>query len=320
MGVDARGGANSIFIGTLIQGTQQKVGAQPYNPDAPPTPALFAEFYFPLSLGREVVEKVEPNDPREAPPPLEPLTYKEGQNWRRRFEQQPEERVLESWLAQPGLHPLVGEPGSGKSTLLRQWAVRLNEQHLQDGTKPVAFYVALRDVTSEGLDDYFGRPRADGGFELDITPFLSPDPPARAIWLFDGLDELPQELRGQWFTIIQTCSKDVCVVSCRTAVYRGEFGDPMHLMGLAPAAQLSFLRDLVGLWRQQRYPPEFAIADDSWVERLHGAIQGNAQLAPLAGSPLLLTLLAFTHPPTSDLDLATSRPDFYRQVFEKLIA
>ena len=279
------------------------------------------DFFYPLRLGHEVRRPIEPGE-REAPILEFPMWIENPERWRKRFEEEPAERVRDRWLNQPGLHAIVGEPGGGKTTLLRHWA-----QALADMSTPekliVPFYIPLRKVTDEGLTAYFARSIGQGGDGLDVSAYLEDEPPHQPVWLFDGLDELPKAIQEDWLKIIERQQRHVCIVTCRTALYSSElrrhFGEPHYLMGLRTDDQKAFLGQLRVTW-QKAGEPNFQSGGVEWANVLHTKLQKNEQLTRLAGSPLLLRLIALTNPPNNEVkDLPANRVGFYRDAFEELL-
>jgi hypothetical protein len=251
-----------------------------------------------------------------------PMWIEDPSRWRKHFEEEPAETVLKRWLQQPGIHALVGEPGGGKTTLLREWAHTIAAMHTSEQPL-IPFYVPLREVTKDGLKAYFAKAKDQGGYGLEIGQYFTDKPPAQPVWLFDGLDELPSEVRKDWLKIIEYQKHHVCIVSCRTALYdsdyRSYFGNPHYVMGLYPNDQKIFLERLANEWRDgERRERAFATADETWVNDLHGKLQKNTNIRRLAGSPLLLTLIARTNPP-GKLDLPTKRVNFYQKAFKQLL-
>jgi predicted NACHT family NTPase len=286
-------------------------------------PPLSPGFFYPLSLGQVVVARREDKrgDKSEAPPPLEfPFYIEDSEHWRKSFQQQPEAQVLESWLRSPNVYALVGEPGGGKTTLLKHWAVTLAQRTIAQASKSggeqfVPLYIPLRDIKDGTPKDYVRRSISDLG--LNLEPYLSTTSPIPVVWLIDGWDELPSDLKQTWKQYIQGLP-GVRIVSCRTAVYDREFGEPRYVMGLNDTAQRSFLCSLAEVWRERHDLPAFSQANEAWVDRLHSTLQKHPQLRRLAGSPLLLTLIALTNPPTDTVKLPQDRVAFYRQAFDGL--
>jgi len=291
--------------------SKQKQQPKPYIPEPE------ADIYFPLKLAIEVEEKV--NNPDEA---LQgffldyPGWVEQEEKWRTRLDIKPANEFLDELVGTPGLHVIVGEPGGGKTTLLRHLGKQLLERNM------IPLLVPLREVGKEGIVDFFERQKKRFNLDFDALPYLKNDlsTDISLIWLFDGWDELPRDLQEQWAKLIRDQSRFPCFVSCRIAQYSNYFGKPYYLMGLYPDEQKNFLNDLAKSWKDsEKYDSNFRSVTGDWVSKLHSKLQENKQLKRLAGSPLLLTLIAKTNNPTTESNFPLKRIDFYRNAFRSLI-
>lgn len=282
-------------------------------------PLPFPSFYHPLYVGQVVSQRAEQQDSCDGGLLEFPLVWTEAAStpgWRWRFQRVMERTVFGQWTRRPGQYALVGEPGAGKTTLLREWRLRLDNTISANVHKLGHFYVPLREVRQRDIEVYFQQE-----FRIDVRQFTQDAPADPLIWLFDGWDELASERKVGWRRAIQHLP-GVRIVSCRTAYYHGEFGEPHFLMGLLAPEQQEFLHKLADVWSsswdaslQQR---GFSEADGKWGNLLCKALQRHTQLRQLAGSPLLLTLIAYLCPPGSRIALPKDRVAFYQEAFRGL--
>ena len=284
----------------------------------PEIPTPDTTIYFPLRLAKEVKEKVENPDGRhEIFIPDYPGWVEQEEKWRNRLEIKAADEVLDKLLDTTGLHVIVGEPGGGKTTLLRNLG-----RNLQNQVNVLPLYVPFRSVKSESIRDFFDNTWKKAIPPYDVLPYLENGFPkdVKVVWLFDGWDELAGGLREQWKKLINDQKEHVCLVSCRIAQYNNDFGKPYYLMGLYSEEQKQFLSDLATSWKDgEKADPHFSNVTDAWIDELHSKLQENEQLRHLAGSPLLLTLIAKTNNPAKGIELPLKRIDFYRKAFRSLI-
>lgn len=273
-------------------------------------------FFYPLSIGFEVAS----TSNAESEIKKFPLYAENSSLIDKHFDVRPEKDVLKLFLDSTSINILLGEPGGGKSTLLTEWAYQLNQAHLENSNNPIAFLVRIRDVSEKGLVSYFSTPRDAGGHGLNISAYVGEEPPSKTVWLFDGLDELDTNVRNKWLQIIQSRSNQTVIATCRTRHYHQEFlGKPYYIMGLDPSLQQKFLAKLATAWKVHPNHSEFSSVSDSWTNEIVAALANHPSLRRLAGSPLLLTLIAETNPPSRPLNLPADRKDFYRSSFQKLL-
>ena len=291
-----------------------EVSHKPHIPD-PET-----DMYFELNLGEEVKEEQKrPDNMLVALPNEFPMAvWAENEDkWRRKLQVKPSQEVLDDLLTKQGLHVIVGEPGAGKTTLLRKLGKSLLEQ---DSVVPM--FVSLREVSEEGIVAYFEKQKKKYNLKFDAQLYINGDVPEgqTVIWVFDGWDELSRPLQKQWKKLIEDQSQHTCILTCRNAQYNNDFGKPYYLMGLNPDEQKEFLEQLSEVWKiHPKYEYDFAEVTLDWIDELHTKLQENEQLKRLAGSPLLLTLIAQTNSPKKGIELPLKRLEFYRKAFASLI-
>ena len=147
------------------------------------------------------------------------------------------------------------------------------------------------------------------------------------LFLFDGWDEAEDSVKTAFMEIVNGL-KAVVVLSCRAAVYADEFNyllklkKPYFVMGLPKTAQKRFLLELANNWRSSNnrhlIKQGFKQADEHWVNQLWGQIHQQSSLCDLAGSPLLLTLIAFLNPPNTSHTFAKTKYEFFENAFNWL--
>ncbi|MFJ9862748.1 NACHT domain-containing protein [Streptomyces sp. NPDC101165] len=137
---------------------------------------------------------------------------------------------------------------------------------------------------------------------------------------FDGLDEVPTAQRPRVATEIRRFMKlyDRCraVVTCRVAVYRGEFAEEGIPVLLVEEFDDRLIQRFLHGWPWPR-----GLAADT-VEQLLGALRDTPQLMPLARNPLLLTMIAHLYSNEyagTDQVLPHNRADFYNEVTVSLL-
>lgn len=237
---------------------------------------------------------------------------------------------------------VLGVPGAGKTMLLRHTVLAwCRERYRPDGPPRRAWYGRRRP------------PKADPGELVDVPVllklhevnlekgdlrdhivkhFADHDFPGAGKWTdralaegrlavyFDGLDEVPTARRkevadaiGQFMRIHAKCRT---VITCRIAVYRGEFTEyadrTLRVQEFDERLVQRFLRG---------WPWPEHLAPDT-VEQLLGALRDTPQLMPLARNPLLLTMIAYLYSNVyagTDQVLPHTRADFYKQVTDSLL-
>ncbi|MFF1478671.1 NACHT domain-containing protein [Streptomyces sp. NPDC058301] len=237
---------------------------------------------------------------------------------------------------------VLGVPGAGKTMLLRHTVLAwCRERYRPDGPPRRAWYGRRRP------------PRAEPGELVDVPVllklhevnlekgdlrdhivkhFADHDFPGAGKWTdralaegrlavyFDGLDEVPTDRRKQVADAIgqfmRTHTKCRTVITCRIAVYRGEFNeDADRTLRVQEFDERLVRRFLHGWPWPQHLPPDT-------VEQLLGALRDTPQLMPLARNPLLLTMIAYLYSHVyagTDQVLPHTRADFYKQVTDSLL-
>jgi len=209
----------------------------------------------------------------------------------------------------PSVTVVLGEPGAGKSILLESWFARTMRDTKSPGE---AVFLRLAD-----LGRGYEPPARSEAFATDILAVARgrpaggiadpPLPEEPTVWLLDGLDEVD----ARAFLPAAAALPGRVIVSCRTAVWqsfsseltrRAGSGDRFELQPLTPQEQVAYLADLERP-DHPRWPRDEA-------EALIQRIRGNPQMRDVAGSPLVLDLIAEIG---AALDLPASRAELFRR-------
>ncbi|MEJ2854067.1 MULTISPECIES: NACHT domain-containing protein [unclassified Saccharothrix] len=209
---------------------------------------------------------------------------------------------------------VLGDPGAGKSVLLRHTVLGWADS---GGRRQVPVVLDLRrcNGTTESLErliveqfDRDGFPRAGRFVERKLRD-------GTLTVLFDGLDEVNaadrHRVSGMLRDFARRHHQAPVVVTCRTAVYDGdllpEIGVEVRVLEWDERLIGRFLRRWPGLGDR--------------AEDLLDALRANPGMMRLAGSPLLLTMIAYlygTHASEHDV-LPASRATFYREATRALL-
>ncbi|MFD9484866.1 NACHT domain-containing protein [Streptomyces sp. NPDC059991] len=237
---------------------------------------------------------------------------------------------------------VLGVPGAGKTMLLRHTVLAwCRERYRPDGPPRRAWYGRRRPPKAEPgeLVDVpvllkLHEVNLEKGDLRDhiVKHFADHDFPGAGKWTdralakgrlavyFDGLDEVPTAQRKEVADAIRqfmrTHAKCRAVVTCRIAVYRGEFNeDADRTLRVQEFDERLVRRFLYGWPWPERLAPDT-------VEQLLGALRDTPQLMPLARNPLLLTMIAYLYCNVyagTDQVLPHTRADFYKQVTGSLL-
>lgn len=237
---------------------------------------------------------------------------------------------------------VLGVPGAGKTMLLRHTVLAwCRERYRPDGPPRLTWYGRHRPPKAE-LGELVDVPvllklhevNLDKGDLRDhiVKHFADHDFPGAGKWIdralaegrlavyFDGLDEVATAQRKGVADAIRefmrTHAKCRTVITCRIAVYRGEFNEDVDRTLRVQEFDERLIRRFLHGWPW----PEHLAADT--VEQLLGALRDTPQLMPLARNPLLLTMIAYLYSNVyagTDQVLPHTRADFYKQVTDSLL-
>jgi HEAT repeat protein len=197
-----------------------------------------------------------------------------------------------------GLTVIIGLPGAGKSTLMK-WIARylIIEPDCPFG---IPISISLRQYAKEkardpdlSLLDYFLHSRGikDPGqlarwrnliaFLLD-PPHLESDTAGALLWLLDGWDEVPFEMRDRIMPEIQSIALYPSIITTRYS------GDPLRL----PAQQYYEIQGLKhGAALDFSYRWLVKTGNEPYYAAIENGLAESADLRRLARSPFILTLL-----------------------------
>jgi hypothetical protein len=228
-------------------------------------------FYFPIRLGLKR-QKAATRREENAGQSLAYEVWREGtERSLTDYEESPESQVLKAFCHSAPAQRLtfiLGEPGAGKTTLFLDWFLRLAREaaiEVRLGSK-LPVLVRLRSVSKDTWNIEDDDKRADALWEharKERTIFSREDgyslerlygvdaSQARVfspIWLFDGLDEVPDLNVDEGFYQKLVCLPGQKVVSGRTAVFQSlraiveiyKWKD-YEILGLRPGEQQEFL-------------------------------------------------------------------------------
>ncbi|MFL6256318.1 MAG: NACHT domain-containing protein [Pyrinomonadaceae bacterium] len=213
---------------------------------------------------------------------------------------------------------VTGQPGSGKSMLLRRLALLHATgglKKLPDQPTPVLFELHRLNKDDRGVFEHLVEifrlhkfPEAGSFIKRSLAR-------GRLMLLFDGLDEVDSGRRAaevkKLKDFIQEHDRCRVMITCRTAVYRGEFDEladrRLEIVDFSDAQIEKFLK----AWPDM--PPNKSVG------QLLAALDERPLIKALARRPLLLTIIAFLYTEVEDFRLPHSRADFYKRAAELLL-
>ena len=214
---------------------------------------------------------------------------------------------------------IVGPPGSGKSMLLKNLAFNYAQgQFMSLPDQPIPILLELHylsekpDLTmTQHLALALGRNRfshADRFVSQNLTN-------GTLILLLDGLDEVNSSERTRVVGKIRDFlfeHRDCrVVITCRNAVYKGEFAESVDRTLEIVEFSDQQVRSFLASWEPH-------MPDGRSVEQLMQTLRDRPRIMALARNPLLLTLIAYLYTDTPYV-LPHSRAEFYRQSTDFLL-
>jgi len=210
-----------------------------------------------------------------------------------------------------------GEAGSGKSTLLRWTALQAAQPGTGDSPAQEArgwrdcipFLIRLRDYPQGKLPAVFDLPR-------DVAKNVGAPPEAwvksllesgRALLLFDGVDEVPNDrrddVRAEIANIIQAYPQNFFLVSTRPAAVPvgwladGDFAEAL-INPMSESDRTAFIRKWHAAVQEQLHRDK-RLSDEenlpSLAERLTAKLRQSPPIARLATNPLLCGMICALH-------------------------
>lgn len=251
---------------------------------------------------------------------------RETERW---YNPQPASQRLASISHTPNkaVHVILGEPGGGKTTLLTEWAHDAYRNYQANpSSAPFPIYMRLRELhnyedksqsKNETLQHYYQQRKTKF---FDLMPFIQGK--AKALWFFDGWDELPETSHDQWKDYINDLA-GIKILSCRFLRYQKDFrhigkGNEYLIYGLNAQQQRAYLQKILPQLRNETelHHNADAVWIDELLQQLHS--DKHTHLRQLTISPLLLKLIAETNPP-NHIVLPNTRTQFYEDAITQML-
>lgn len=213
---------------------------------------------------------------------------------------------------------LTGAPGSGKSMLLKALVLSYGKGRIDDipgRAVPVLLELSRLRGSKQALDWHIIEELARNDFPRADVYVASWAEQGKLLLLLDGLDEIPTKERGDAVLLAKDFlarnQKCRAVVTCRTAVYRGDFDGTADQVFEVQELTDQQLRRMLGSWRSE-------MPTDKSVEHLLQTLHDRPQIVAVARNPLMLTIIASLYADTGFV-LPHSRAEFYRQATDLLL-
>ncbi|NES18953.1 MAG: NACHT domain-containing protein [Symploca sp. SIO3E6] len=213
---------------------------------------------------------------------------------------------------------VTGAPGSGKSLLLRHLALRYALKEFPEfPEQPIPVLLELHRLSNsnKSLQDWFVDALARDDFphaEKFVDHSLESN---NLLLLFDGLDEVNSGERHrivrQIKDLLDKHPKCRAIITCRTAVYRGEFNDvvdkTLEIVDFSDQQIQQFLTS----WEKE-------MQEGKSVEQLMQTLHDKPKIMAIARNPLILTIIAYLYTDTPFI-LPHSRAEFYQKSTDILL-
>jgi hypothetical protein len=211
-----------------------------------------------------------------------------------------------------------GLPGAGKSMLMKYIVFKYAEGgfvELPDRPVPILLELhRLNDPTTtleKQLVEELKRNDFDHGESFAARNLKN----GRLMLLLDGLDEVSGGERARVVQHVKDFmgqyGKCRVVITCRTAVYRNDFGENVEQTMDIVDFNDSQIRQFLRSWELDSIP-------DKSVEQLMQTLLQRPLILKMARNPLLLTIIAYLYADT-DVKLPQSRAEFYRKATDILL-
>jgi hypothetical protein len=234
---------------------------------------------------------------------------------------------------------LKGESGSGKSMLLKYIAFSYAKGHFKNpdanskntdkwndvfSDQPIPILVELRRLndSDKTLQQHFLDALDRDGFSNGKRFVEHNLEQGKLMLLLDGLDEVNSNILWRVIRdikdLLDTNSKCRVIITCRTAVYKDEFGRLLKSAGSGSFETLAIadfnenqIRSFLHVWEREM-PPRKSITE------LTNTLQREARTYELAQRPLILAIIAYLYT-YNDLTLVHSSTEFYRNATDILL-
>ncbi len=218
---------------------------------------------------------------------------------------------------------VLGKPGSGKTTLLQHLALQCNQGEFLADRIPI--FMRLKNFAEDASEigdlnllSYIRKELGSSNIsEQEVETLLHH---GKALMLLDGLDELPEEDRGEVLKQIRKLSeeyyKNQLIITCRIAAGQFQFEGftDIEIADFDQAQIQAFAQKwFINVGRNSRKKGLAKAAQ--FMQKLQ--LSENRQIRELAGTPLLLHLACSVFQAKSDFP--AKRSDLYKQALDILL-
>ncbi|MFY0572797.1 NACHT domain-containing protein [Archangium lansingense] len=214
---------------------------------------------------------------------------------------------------------IKGAPGSGKSMLLKHLVLSYAEgrmEELPDRPVPVLMELHRFNDPKATFEDLLVAELARNDFPRAQRFVASALEQGHLMLLLDGLDEVNSSERKRVVRhikdLLERHKKCRAIITCRAAIYRGEFDDSVGQTLEIAEFNDQQLRRFLGSWEQDM------VARNKSTEQLMQTLRDRPLIMALARNPLLLTIIAYLYTDT-EFVLPNSRAEFYRRATDILL-